>query len=284
MAFNTPSGHYEYLVVPFGLTNPPTVFQALINDVLRDFLNVFIFAYLDDILIFSHFLKEHICHVCQVLQRLLENKLFVKAEKCEFHQKTVTFLGFKISPSKIEMEPSKVKAIARTGVTGTPPWSQAWGWGTQTSTWWPSLCLWDLAGNNPKERRRPTTRRKEHKGPVQCVLGSSHRRGPRRPKPWTKNLAFGTWNVTSLGGKEPDLVREVERYRLDIVGLALTHSLGSGTQLLERGWTLFFSRVTHGERRQAGVGLLIAPPAQPPCAGVFPGKLEGCFPVPLGWG
>ncbi|KAK3555547.1 hypothetical protein QTP86_021786, partial [Hemibagrus guttatus] len=107
--------------------------------------------------------------------------------------------------------------------------------------------------------RRPTTRRKEHKGPVQCVLGSSHGRGPRRPKPWTKNLAFGTWNVTSLGGKEPELVREVERYRLEIVGLASTHSLGSGTQLLERGWTLFFSGVPHGERHRARVGLLIAP-------------------------
>ncbi|KAK3554788.1 hypothetical protein QTP70_033482 [Hemibagrus guttatus] len=107
--------------------------------------------------------------------------------------------------------------------------------------------------------RRPTTRRKEHKGPVQCVLGSGHGQGPRQPKPWTKNLAFGTWNVTSLGGKEPELVREVERYRLEIVGLASTHSLGSGTQLLERGWTLFFSGVPHGERRRAGVGLLIAP-------------------------
>ncbi|KAK3514943.1 hypothetical protein QTP86_005100 [Hemibagrus guttatus] len=59
--------------------------------------------------------------------------------------------------------------------------------------------------------RKPTTPRKEHKGPVQCVLGSSHGQGPRRPKPWTKNLAFGTWNVTSLGGKEPELVREFER-------------------------------------------------------------------------
>ncbi|KAK3525108.1 hypothetical protein QTP86_016265 [Hemibagrus guttatus] len=106
---------------------------------------------------------------------------------------------------------------------------------------------------------RPTTRRKEHKGPVQCVLGSGHGRGPRRPKPWTKNLAFGIWNVTSLRGKEPELVREVERYWLEIVGLASTHSLGSGTQLLERGWTLFYSGVPHGERRRAGVGLLIAP-------------------------
>ncbi|KAK3566533.1 hypothetical protein QTP86_034036 [Hemibagrus guttatus] len=91
----------------------------------------------------------------------------------------------------------------------------------------------------------PTTRRKEHKGPVQCVLGSSHGRGPQRPKPWTKNLAFGTWNVTSLGGKESELVREVEQYRLEIVGLASTHSLGSGTQLLERGWTIFYSGVPH---------------------------------------
>ncbi|KAK3531804.1 hypothetical protein QTP70_029732 [Hemibagrus guttatus] len=67
-----------------------------------------------------------------------------------------------------------------------------------------------------------------------------------------KNLAFGTWNVTSLGGKEPELVREVEQYRLEIVGLDSMHSLGSGTQLLERGWTLFYSGVPHG----IGVSLL----------------------------
>ena len=54
-------------------------------------------------------------------------------------------------------------------------------------------------------------------------------------------------------------MREVERYRLEIVGLTSTHSLGSGTQLLERGWTLFYSGVARGERRRAGVGLLIAP-------------------------
>ena len=53
-AFNTPTGHYEYLVVPFGLTNAPAVFQALVNDVLRDFLDIFV--YLDDILIFFHIL------------------------------------------------------------------------------------------------------------------------------------------------------------------------------------------------------------------------------------
>ncbi|KAI3363727.1 hypothetical protein L3Q82_001341 [Scortum barcoo] len=93
---------------------------------------------------------------------------------------------------------------------------------------------------------RLTTRRKVHEGPVQCGLGSSRGGGPRRPNPWTKTLAIGTWNVTSLGGKEPELVREVERYRLEIVGLTSTHSLGSGTQLLERGWTLHYSGVAQG--------------------------------------
>ncbi|KAI3375033.1 hypothetical protein L3Q82_021548 [Scortum barcoo] len=72
-------------------------------------------------------------------------------------------------------------------------------------------------------------------------------KGPRRPNPWTKTLAIGTWNVTSLGGKEPELVQEVERYQLEIVGLTSTHSLGSGTQLLERGWTLHYSGVAQGE-------------------------------------
>jgi len=83
--FTTPLGHFEYLVMPFGLTNAPAVFQALVNNVLRDFLNWSVFVYLDDILIFSRNIEEHVQHVRQVLQRLLENKLFVKEKKCEFH-------------------------------------------------------------------------------------------------------------------------------------------------------------------------------------------------------
>ena len=98
MAFNTPLGHFEYLVMTSGLTNTPAVFQALVNDVLRDMLNRFIFVYLDDILIFSFpflflSMEEHVQHVHLVLQLLLENKLFVKAEKFEFHIVS-EFLGF----------------------------------------------------------------------------------------------------------------------------------------------------------------------------------------------
>lgn len=112
-AFNIPTGHYEYLVLPFGLTNAPSVFQALVNDVLRDFLNQYVFVFLDDILIFSPTLEIHRYHVRQVLQRLQENQLFVKAEKCDFHKESVSFLGFVISPGAIEMDPNKVKAVSQ---------------------------------------------------------------------------------------------------------------------------------------------------------------------------
>ncbi|XP_037833528.1 uncharacterized protein LOC112450623 isoform X3 [Kryptolebias marmoratus] len=110
-AFNTPTGHYEYLVMPFGLTNAPAVFQSMVNDLLRDMIGQFIFVYLDDILIFSKDLDSHRAHVRQVLLRLLQNNLFVKAEKCDFHQSSTSFLGFNISPGKVSMDQSKVAAV-----------------------------------------------------------------------------------------------------------------------------------------------------------------------------
>lgn len=110
-AFNTPTGHYEYLVMPFGLTNAPAVFQAMMNDVLRDMLNRYVFVYLDDILIFSRSKEQHIHHVQSVLQRLLENSLYVKAEKCEFHVSSVSFLGNIVAQGNIQMDPAKVSAV-----------------------------------------------------------------------------------------------------------------------------------------------------------------------------
>uniref|UniRef100_A0A3B3HIF1 Gypsy retrotransposon integrase-like protein 1 n=1 Tax=Oryzias latipes TaxID=8090 RepID=A0A3B3HIF1_ORYLA len=112
-AFTTPLGHYEYLVMPFGLTNAPAVFQRLVNDVLRDFLNRFVFVYLDDILIYSSNQTQHEQHVRQVLTRLLENQLFVKTEKCEFHVATVQFLGYIIEAGRIRPDPSKLEAVSK---------------------------------------------------------------------------------------------------------------------------------------------------------------------------
>lgn len=74
-AFNMHLGHFEYLVMLFGLINAPAVFQAMVNDVLWDFINHFSFVYLDYILIFSKTCKEHVEHVRLLLQRLLENHL-----------------------------------------------------------------------------------------------------------------------------------------------------------------------------------------------------------------
>ena len=67
--FNTPNGHYEYRVKPFGLTNAPAVFQAMINGILRDFLDHFVYVYLDDSLIYSPDLDTHQDHVNQVLKK-----------------------------------------------------------------------------------------------------------------------------------------------------------------------------------------------------------------------
>ena len=110
-AFRMCYGHFEYLVMPFGLANAPTSMQAYANDCLRDFLDLFCIAYLEDILIYSDTLKEHITHVHQVLTRLCEYGLSCKLEKCEFHTSTLSFLGFVISPSGISVDPDYIAPI-----------------------------------------------------------------------------------------------------------------------------------------------------------------------------
>lgn len=90
-AFITPVGHYEYLVLPEGLTKSPSVFQAFMNEV---FLHRFVIIYIDDIFIYSWNLAEHRHHVTQVLQNLCEPHLYLKLEKCEFHRDTIHFLGY----------------------------------------------------------------------------------------------------------------------------------------------------------------------------------------------
>lgn len=96
-AFSTTFGHYEYSVMPYGLSFSPLVFQCFINDVLRDMLGQFVIAYISDILIYSPTHQSHIDHVKQVLAHLLENQLYVQGEKCEFNVSAVTFLGYIIT-------------------------------------------------------------------------------------------------------------------------------------------------------------------------------------------
>ncbi|KAK3506694.1 hypothetical protein QTP70_015432 [Hemibagrus guttatus] len=110
-AFITPTGHYEYLVMPYGLANAPSVFQDFIHEVLREFLHRCVLVYIDDILIYSRSLAEHRQHVAEVLGRLREFQLFLKAEKCSFHEPAVQFLGYNISRSGIQMDEGKIAAV-----------------------------------------------------------------------------------------------------------------------------------------------------------------------------
>ncbi|KAL0150648.1 hypothetical protein M9458_054065, partial [Cirrhinus mrigala] len=110
-AFSTTTGHYEYLVMPFGLSNSPSIFQAFINEVFRDMLHRHVIVYIDDILIFSENLETHINHVRSVLQRLIANKLYAKLPKCEFHQTKISFLGYVISAEGVTMDDHKVSSV-----------------------------------------------------------------------------------------------------------------------------------------------------------------------------
>ncbi len=110
-AFRTKFGHFEYSVMPFGLTNAPATFQHFMNDLFRDILDIYVVVYLDDILVFSKNESDHVAHVQEVLRRLQDNNLSVKAEKCAFHVPTVDFLGYVISHEGIKMDPSKTLAI-----------------------------------------------------------------------------------------------------------------------------------------------------------------------------
>ncbi|KAJ1039929.1 hypothetical protein NDA10_000048 [Ustilago hordei] len=110
-AFGTQLGLYEYLVMPFGLANALAHFQSFINDIFRDIIGIYVVVYLDDFLIFSDTEEVHVKHVTEVLTRLRSNRLFAKLSKCEFHTKTVEFLGYIIKPMGIEMDPEKVCTV-----------------------------------------------------------------------------------------------------------------------------------------------------------------------------
>jgi hypothetical protein len=96
-ACRTRYGSYEFLVMPFGLTNAPATFCTLMNDIFREWLDDFVVVYIDDILIYSSSMEEHAEHLRKVFQRLRENKLYAKLEKCEFGVTEVDFLGHRIT-------------------------------------------------------------------------------------------------------------------------------------------------------------------------------------------
>jgi len=109
--FKSRYGLYEYTVMPCGLCNAPSTFQAMINDVFRNMLEVGVIAYMDHILIYSETIEEHVAMVRKVMHRLRKAGLCVSIKKSTFHAREVEFLGYKISDHGISMTTKKVEEI-----------------------------------------------------------------------------------------------------------------------------------------------------------------------------
>ena len=118
-AFNSRYSQFEYLVMLFGLCNAPRTFQGYINESLREYLDVFCTAYLDDVLIYSNNKVEHVDHVFQVLRRLHKRGLQVNIDKCKFNTTRVKYLGMIVTTNGIKMDPEKVKAVQKWEASST---------------------------------------------------------------------------------------------------------------------------------------------------------------------
>jgi hypothetical protein len=110
-SFRTRYGHYEFVVIPFRLTNAPATFMCLMNNIFSQYLDKFVVVFIDDILVYSKTEKEHDEHLRIVLQTLRKHKLYAKFDKCDFYQKEIQYLGHVISSEGIVVDPEKIKAI-----------------------------------------------------------------------------------------------------------------------------------------------------------------------------
>ena len=111
VAFRTQQGHWEFIMMPFGLCNASASFQRLMNKVLTGTIGDFILVYLEDTLVLSRTIKEHWEHLQQALQRLREAKLYGCLHKCEFLKDKVDCLGFEVSSQGVHASLDKVKLV-----------------------------------------------------------------------------------------------------------------------------------------------------------------------------
>ena len=110
-AFRTRYGHYEFLVMPFRLTNALAAFMDLMNRVFSPYLDKFVIVFIDDIIVYSGSPEEHVEHLRTVLQILRERQLYAKFSKCQFWLDKVAFLGHVISAEGISVDPRKIETI-----------------------------------------------------------------------------------------------------------------------------------------------------------------------------
>ena len=103
--------YWEYIVMPFELTNVLATFQAMINNTLRTMLNWFAIIYLDDIAIYFKTMKKHVAHVKKVLKVLASRSLWLKTSKYKFHKEEIEYLGYIVGKKRIKMNPEKIQKI-----------------------------------------------------------------------------------------------------------------------------------------------------------------------------
>lgn len=111
-AFSTPTGHYEFTRMPFGLKNAPATFQRLMNNVLAGLNGTQCFVYMDDIVIYAANLDDHQKKLINVFKSLRNNNLKLQPDKCEFLRKEVVYLGHLITREGVQPDPDKIKIIA----------------------------------------------------------------------------------------------------------------------------------------------------------------------------
>ena len=109
--FNTRYGHYEFIVIPFGLTNAPATFNRLMSEIFREHLDDFVLVFFDAILVYSKNEEEHEQHVRRVFQILRQNQLYAKRSKCTFFTEKVEYLGFIVSKDGVSTDPTKIEAV-----------------------------------------------------------------------------------------------------------------------------------------------------------------------------
>jgi len=112
-AFRSRYGHYEYVVMPFGVTNAPAIFMDYMNRIFRHFLDKFVVVFIDDILIYLRTKEEHGEHLRSALEILREKQLYAKLSKCELWLEEVNFLGHVISGQGISVDPAKVEVVLK---------------------------------------------------------------------------------------------------------------------------------------------------------------------------
>jgi hypothetical protein len=113
MTFSTRYGHYEYIIMSFGLTNAPATFMGAVNQMLHEYLYDFGVVFLHDILIYSKIEEEHERHLSLVLEAHQKNLFYAKMKKCAFWLSEVSFLGHVINQHDISDDPKNVAIMVK---------------------------------------------------------------------------------------------------------------------------------------------------------------------------